>query len=69
MDLKDVLDEKINKNLLTYCFKTITSPFVLTYILDINKDILTESIVRLYSNLRTQKFFDEFENEIYSNTI
>ena len=68
MDLKDVLDEKINKNLLTYCFKTITSPFVLTYILDINKDILTESIVRLYSNLRSQKFFDEFENEIYSNT-
>jgi hypothetical protein len=67
-DLNGISDEKINKNLFTYCFKTITSPFVLTYTLDISRDILIESVIRLYNKLRSEKFFDEFESEIYNNT-
>lgn len=67
-DLNSISDEKINKNLFTYCFKTITSPFVLTYTLDISRDILIESVIRLYNKLRAEKFFDEFESEIYNNT-
>jgi hypothetical protein len=67
-DLKDINDENVNKGIVTYCLKTITSPFVFTYILNINKDILIESVCKLFNDLKYNNFFSEYENDIKVKT-
>ena len=67
-DLAKIEDYQINKSLISYCLKTITSPFVFKYILNINKDVLINCIDRLYTELRNKKFFDKYQLDIYNKT-
>lgn len=67
-DLSDIKDENVNKGIVTYCLKTITSPFVFSYMLNINKDILVESVCKLYNDLKYNSFFSEYENDIKLKT-
>ena len=67
-DLVNIKDFDLNKSLVSYCLKTITSPFVFTHILDIKKDVLISCIDRLYNELKEKKFFDKYQSDIYNKT-
>ena len=67
-DCVNIDDSYANKNYISYCLKTITSPFVFTHILDINKDVLINCIVRLYVELKDKKFYDKYLSDIFNKT-
>lgn len=64
-DLSGIDNYQLNKSFVSYCLKTITSPFVFTHILNIKKDVLINCIDRLYTELKNKKFFDKYLADIY----
>lgn len=71
--VKSQLSEKItsaqdNKEFLSYCLKTITSPFVFSYLIKVNKNILISYVNSLYYRIKSAGFFDSFEKDILKST-
>lgn len=71
--VKSQLGEKItsaqeNKEFLSFSLKTITSAFVFTYLIKVNKNILVGYLNNLYYRIRNNGFFDNFEKEIFEKT-
>ena len=67
--VKNQLSEKTtsakdNYEFLSFCLKTITSAFVFTYLIKVDKDILIGYINDLYIRLRNSGFFNNFEEDI-----
>lgn len=68
--VKNILSEKLqdeisNNNYMCYTLKCITSPFVFSQLMKINKDVIISSVTKLFYDLRKEDFFKKYENEIY----
>lgn len=67
-DLAGIINPQLNKSLISYCLKTITSPFVFTHILNIKQEILITCVVRLFIELNKNGFFKKYLDDIYDKT-
>lgn len=57
-----------NKEFLCYALKTMTTCYVFSYMLNINKNVLVGYVDKLYNKLRNDGFFNTFEEEIQKKT-
>lgn len=67
--VRTLLKEKVtsdsdNEDFFAYSLKTITSPIVFSFLLNVDKEIFKNTLISLYNNNVSNKFYDNFESKL-----